>query len=267
LKSGCFGGVNIKQQKLVENEEKIKFWIHKIEEKSVGVIHDKKILGSRSPRAKIIRNVGSGDKILFFTTLFVGRVRKISFVGYGLVDTTFDADKNYLGYDGSRRKIKLKGLKFLMEPVPQNSLSDELDFIKNKRRSSDYFSSEFREIFESDFKKVIDKRRASVEIPDYFGVISFTTDEFLLDSIRGLFDLLRVIEDSKLIEIKEFVKLLHKMVGYYDISKSFLDVERFYSENVWKLNFEHSPSRDPDKFVVLYDSRGNPHSFGYIRLR
>ena len=107
---------------------------------------------------------------------------------------------------------------------------------------------------------------SSKAFPGYFEKLSFTMDEFLNSSINGLYELVKNTEESNQIEIKEFVKLLHKFVNSYGISKSYEDILQYYSQNIWKLGLKHSPSRNPDKLVKLYGPRGNSHRFGYIKL-
>lgn len=67
-------------------------------------------------------------------------------------------------------------------------------------------------------------------------------------------------------EIKVFIKLLKKLLLEYDIVKSYDEVEEFYAKNVWKLGFKHNPSRDPDKFVDLFNRLGKKRRFSYISL-
>lgn len=250
----------------MEAEESSKYWICRIDEKYLGNISKNKILGAKSPRAKTIRSVKSSDKILFFMPLLVGKTRLLSFIGYGLVENSFDDDNSLLGFDKSKRKIKLKGIKYFTQPLPAKNVASDLKFIKNKKNSSGYFKSEFREISEEDFNFIIKRMNSSKTFPGYFEKMSFTMDEFLTNSIKGLYELIKNTEKSNQIEIKRFIKLLHKLVNSYGISKSYEDIEEYYAENIWKLGFEHSPSRNPDNLVKLYGPRGNSHRFGYIKL-
>lgn len=255
------------QQKLTGGERNTKYWIHKLDEKHLEAVHKKNILGSRSKRSKTIKNIESKDKILLCTSHRIKQRPSLSFVGYGVVENFFDENKQYLGFDKSQRKIKLRGIKYFKEPVPIKDIVDNLKFIKNKKKISDFLKSEYREISEEDFNVVVEKRRTTLNFPIYFERISYTTEEFLLNSIKGVFNVIKMTGNSDQIEIKVFLKYLHKMVNSYGISKSYEDTERFYSENAWKLKFEHTPSRDPDKFITLYDPGGSPHTFGYIRLK
>jgi len=250
----------------MKSKKSPKYWICRIDEKYLVNINRKKILGAKSPRAKTIKSINANDKILFFTPLSIGKTKLRSFIGYGLVENSFDNNKCFLGFDKSKRKIKLKGIKYFTEPIPTKKVADNLKFIKNKKKYSDYFNSEFREISEEDFDYIIKRMNSSKAFPGYFEKMSFTMDEFLTNSIKGLYVLIKNTETSNQIEIKRFIKLLHKLINSYGISKSYENIEEYYVQNIWKLGFEHSPSRNPDNLVKLYDPRGNPHTFGYIKL-
>ena len=260
----------IMQQKLTDCERDTKYWIYRIDdEKRLELVHKKKILGSISERTKAIKNIGSEDRILLCTSLSSKYKQRpsLSFVGYGVVEQIFDENKRYLGFDKSPRKIKLRGIKYFKEPVAIKDVADNLEFIKNKKKISNYLKSEYREISGEEFNVVVEKRRTALDFPIYFERMSFATEEFLLNSIMGLFNVIKMMGDSDQIEVKVFLKYLHKMVNSYGISKSSEYIERFYSENAWKLGFEHIKSKDVDKLVTLYDHRGNSISFAYIKLR
>ena len=91
-------------------------------------------------------------------------------------------------------------------------------------------------------------------------------DDFLLNAIKGLYAVIKKTEKRNQFEIKMFIKLLKKFLQEYDISKSNDEIEEFYAKNVWKLGFKHNPSRDPDKFVFLYNRLGKKRNFSYISL-
>lgn len=228
----------------------------------------KKVLGSKSPKALTIKSINTQDKILFFTSLQIEKTMLISFFGYGMVENSFDLEKSLLGFDNSKRKIKLKGIKYFRNPVPVKNIIDNLNFIKHKKRSSDYFRSEFREISQQDFNFIINNTSTTKTFPDYFysKKLMFTEEDFLIKSIRGLHEISKNTEKSNQIEIKKFVKLLYKLTSSYGISKSYEEIENYYAENIWKLGFEHAPSRNPENLVKLYGPKGNSQNFGYIKL-
>ena len=87
----------------------------------------------------------------------------------------------------------------------------------------------------------------SKKYPSEYEELTFTYDEFILDSMRGLYKVIREIETKNQLEIKMFLRLLRKFLTEQGISKDLEELEEFYSKNAWKLNFKHNRSRDPDK--------------------
>lgn len=196
----------------------------------------------------------------------MGNSRKIAFVGFGVVNNIFDSENSILEYDKCTRKIELALVKYFRTPILPSEI-EKLEFIKNKKKLSGYFKSEYREISEDDFKRVFRKSASTEEFPAYFETISFNYDEFLLNSISGLHDILKDNYNLNQIEIKEFIKILHSLVTKQGILKSLADINDFYRHNVWKVGLVHTTSRDPKKFVQLFDSRGNDSQLAYIKLR
>ena len=183
-----------------------------------------------------------------------------------MVDEVYQDNETLYDHYCSPKKLKLKGIKYFTEPVVALDIAEDLDFIKNKKKPSNYLSSEYREIDEKDFKKIIRKTSLTKEYPAYFESVSFSLEDFLLSSINGLYMVIKRTEKRNQFEIKKFLKLLHKLLKEYGVSKSYDEVEEFYAKNVWKLGLKHNPSRDPDKFVVLYNRSGKKNNFGYISL-
>lgn len=256
------GGFHIKQQTLLHAGESSKYWICRIDEECLSRLDEQKILSIANTESNAIKSVKAEDKILFFTPF----QKSISFIGYGPVEEISDDPEYLLRSLKSKRKIKLKGIKYFTEPIPVKDIACNLKFVKNKENLPYPFKSEFNEIDEEDFNYITRRMNSSKSFPVYFEKVSFTMDEFLAGSIKGLYELVKSTEESNQIEIKEFIRLLHKFVNSYGISKSYDDILEYYSQNVWKLRFEHSPSRNPDKLVKLYGPRGNSHRFGYIKL-
>ena len=183
-----------------------------------------------------------------------------------MVDDIYQDNETLYDHYCSPKKLKLKGIKYFTEPVVALDIADELVFIKNKKKPSNYLSSEYKEITEQDFKKIIRKTSLTKEYPAYFESVSFSLEDFLLSSINGLYNVIKKTEKRNQFEIKTFLKLLQKFLKEYDVTKSYDEVEEFYARNVWKLGFKHNPSRDPDKFVVLYNRFGKKNNFSYISL-
>lgn len=259
------GVMNIKKQEtLMDNPSK--YWIHRIEEDCIDLINENKIIGSKSQGARTIKDIRSRDKIMFFAPIVSGKLTKISFIGYGVVEKVFNSNEELMGFDKSPRKIKLAGIKYFTSPVIAAEM-DNLDFVENRKKLSNYFKSEYKQISKSDFKKIFRKSPSNKELPTYFENLSFNNDEFILNSITALFQILQNTYNYNQIEIKSFIQYLHDFLGYYGVSKSLNYLKNFYAYNVWKLNIEHSTSRDPKKFFVLYDSWGRSNELSYVKLR
>ncbi len=91
-------------------------------------------------------------------------------------------------------------------------------------------------------------------------------DDFLLNAINGLYSIIKMTENRNQFEIKIFLKLLKKFLQNMIYLRVYDEIEEFYAKNVWKLGFKHNPSRDPDKFVYLYNRSGRKNNFSYISL-
>ena len=253
------------QQRVTETEGDFAYYIHRIEEEDIGSIHKRKILGSKSKGARTIKQIKDGDKILFCVSFGIKQRATLSFVGYGTVKDVFDEEKQRSG--GSPRKIRIREMRYFKEPLPVKNVANDLEFIKRKDKAANYLKSIYKKISAEDFKAVVKGRKATSSYPDHLEKRIYTTEEVLMDSVYGLFDLLKITMKSDMIEIKSFIKYLHKLVNAYGLSKSYDEVEKFYSENAWRFKFEHVKSKDVDKLVTLYDNHGNSISFAYIKLR
>ena len=93
-----------------------------------------------------------------------------------------------------------------------------------------------------------------------------TFKEFMLSTIRAVYNFVKNVEKRKLIEIKAFLNLLKKFLDEYNIKKIIAEIQEFYSRHAIELGFKHVPSRDPDKFVPLYFANGETKNFAYINL-
>ena len=86
-----------------------------------------------------------------------------------------------------QRKLKLKGIKYFTKPIVAKDIASELTFIENNENSAKYFKSEYKEILEDDFKNILRKTSLTKEYPAYFEKMSYNLDDFLLNSIKGLY--------------------------------------------------------------------------------
>ena len=117
----------------------------------IGQLNNEKQLGSKSKRSHSIHKIHENDRILIFTK----RNNNLEFIAYTKVDKTYQDSKELYDYYISRKKLKLKGMKYFIEPLQTLDIGKELDFVKNKNAISGSFTSEYREIDKKDFLRII----------------------------------------------------------------------------------------------------------------
>ena len=156
----------------------------------------------------------------------------------------------------NQRKLKLKGVKYFSTPIVTRNLAEKLEFIENVNLSAKYFKAEYREISRGDFQTIFNNGSLTKDFPAYFETVSFTLDEFLINSISFLYSLLQKYEKRNQIEIKIFLKLLKKSLQSYGMSKSYEEIEDFYAKNAWKLGFHNHILPGIRINVELYNRNG-----------
>ena len=225
-------------------------------------INEQKCIAAQKKRSTSIGKIHAGDRILLVTK----RSNLIEFFGYTQVDEVYQDQKDLYDYYFSKRKLKLKGIKYFSKPVSTIEVMDKLDFIENKKKSSNYFRSEFREISKEDFTYIYKQNTLIKSLPSYLEEVKMSFKEFMLSTIRAVYNFVKNVEKRKLIEIKKFLNLLKKFLDEYNINKSMAEIQEFYGRHAIELGFKHVPSRDPDKFIPLYFENGEKKNFAYINL-
>lgn len=243
-----------------------KFWIHRFNKDYLKNLDGSKSLGAEKKRSNILNNISPNDKIIIFSTLGDYNQKSISFIAYTMVNNIYKNSEPLYDYYFSPKKLNLKGIKYFAEPVAARDIAEELDFVEEPKKSASYFKSEYKEISEKDFKNILRKTSLTKEYPAYFENISFSMDDFILNTIKSLFAVIKSTETRNQFEIKTFLKLLKKCLQEYGLYKNNEEIQEFYARNVWKVGFKHNPSRDPDKFVFLYSRSGKKRNFSYISL-
>lgn len=243
-----------------------KYWLHKFDKDLLRQLDNTKILGAEKKQSRLIKLIEPNDKIILFSTLEIDKHPTICFIAYTMVEKTFDEDNNLYNKFESIKKLKLKGIKYFSEPIVAKDLVADLTFIKNSKKPSNSLSSDYRQIIEEDFNKILIKANLSKKYPYNYDEISFNLDEFILNSMKGLHRVIKETYPKNQLEIKSFLKLLRKFLSGQGISKDLEELEEFYSYNAWKLNFKHNRSRDPDLSVAIYNRSGNKRIFSYISL-
>ena len=183
------------------------------------------------------------------------------------VENILRDDNKIYDYYNNKTKLKIKRIKYFLEPIIIDDFYEEISFIKNKENYRHYFVKEYKKISENDFKRIKVKSSVTGMFPVYFEEYSVNMKEFILNTIKSLYYLLKVQENQSQIEINRFISLLEVSLKGFKIYMDFEDLKRFYSRYAHELGFKHIPSRDPNKFVVLLTPSGEKKNFAYINLK
>lgn len=197
--------------------------------------------------------------------LITKRNNFIEFFGYTKVDEIILNEDILYDYYESRKKLQLKGIKYFAQPISTKDISKDLNFVKDVKKSANYFKSEYKQISQEDFVTIRRKAKLIDTFPSYLEEISMTFKEFMISTIFAVFNMVKHYHKG-LIEINKFLKILKKFLDEYGLKKSFEDIKEFYSRHAVELGFKHVPSRNPDLFVPLYTSTGKQMNFSYISL-
>ncbi|WP_157078647.1 EVE domain-containing protein [Methanobrevibacter filiformis] len=250
------------------NNIKNKFWIHRVNYEHLREINDNRILGAKKEKSLIMYKINPGDRLILYSTISTKNVRnRICFFAYTMVKEKICNGEILYDTLYSEKKLQLKGIKYFSEPIMISDIASDLDFIKDPDSIHNSLVSEYKQVSEEDFKKILNKTSLSKEYPSYLEEISFPLNDFLLNAINSLFLTIKSTTEIKQMEIKTFIMHFKHMLEEFDIFKTYDEVEDFYTKNVWKLGFKHNPSRNPDKFLVLYGKSGKKMRFSYISFK
>jgi len=251
----------ISKKDLIEKDNSFNnnYWIYKIDFDKLKNIKESKILNKTNSNKSFIKKFSSEDKIILFSTIKFNKVKKICFLAYTMVDEIESENETFI--------MKVKGIKYFNEPIPTINLKNKLSFTKNLKKSSNAYTNNYKKISGNDFNLILSNISLTKEFPSYYdNNIIFTTEDFILKTIKSLFFTIKSTTNLKQIEISNFLKLLNKVLIYYNINKSFEEIQEFYARNIWKLNLKHYSSRDSKKFVTLYTKSGKKEDYCYISL-
>ena len=253
----------VDDNKLKKVDNTHKYWFHRIDDLSIiPQINEEKCIGSTKKQSKSIKDIHAGDRIF----LIAKRNSRIEFFGYTQVDKTYSCDEPLYDYYISRKRLKLKGIKYFSKPISTKDMSENLDVIVDKKKSANFFRSEYREIPKEDFVIIRKKANLVNYLPSYLEEYSKPLKDFMLNTIKIVYHMVSHYENRKQMEIKQFLRILKKFFDAYEINKSMDDIQEFYGRHAIELGFRHVPSRNPDKFVPLYLANGETSNFSYIIL-
>ena len=166
----------------------------------------------------------------------------------------------------SKKKLLLKGIKYFSKPISTKEMAMDLDCIKDKKKSSNFFRSEYREIPIEDYVRIRRKAKLVNYLPSYLEEVSMPLKEFMLATIKSVYKMVAQYENRNQILIREFLGILKRVLDEYGIKKSMAEIQEFYARNAIELGFKHLPSRDPDNFIPLYLANGDKKNFAYVKL-
>ena len=254
---------NSPTMQLIDNENK--YWIHKVENKSlITEIDENKILGSKylSSNKSKFKKINKDDEILLFTNFN----NNIIFYGYTKVEKLLKNNENIYEHYTNKTKLKIKRIKYFLEPILIEDFYESVSFVKNKEHYRRYFVEEYKKISKDDFKLIINQSNSTGMYPVYFDDYTKNMKNFILDACKSLFNILKDQGNIKQIEINEFISLLALSLKGFGINKEYEYLKRFYTRYAHELNFKHLPSRDSKKFVKLLTHSGEIRNFAYISL-
>lgn len=250
------------QTLLKESDKSNKFWIHRVDLDVIKKIDESKMIGSQNRKSVVINKIRPDDRILIVTKIN----NSLEFIAYTQVNELSQDSKKLHDYYSSRRKLNLKGIKYLAKPMSINDFAQDFEFVVDKNNASRYFKIEYREISKSEFTYVYKKSILTKIYPPYLEKIDMTLKEFMINTIQTVFNFMKQYDKRSQIEIKSFLKILKTFLDGQGIHKNMNEIQEFYSVNAIELGFRHIPSRDLDKFVPLYLSNGEKKNFAYISL-
>jgi len=248
------GGFIIKNNTLLNKcSDKTNFWIFNIHPDYLfNVLSDNK-LASLKKRSININKVKLNDIIIISSKLG----NSYSIIGLTMVDEIYTDNRKLFGYYESIRKLKLKSIKYFKETVNFND-------IKKKLSINTLSSKEIIKISRSDMESILDSDILVAQKPWSLSELTIDYDTFLINAIKTTYELLDMDKHLKQMDIIEFIKIVEVVLNNFDVKISIKEIQKYYSKNVWKLNYRHVPSRDPDKNILLYDSQGKSRNYGYI---
>lgn len=232
------------------------FWIINISQDYIEPVIEKKIFGAITKNSRNINKFKSKD-ILLLSTKFDNQY---IILGVSMVDEIIINSKKLFNHFLSEKKVKIKSVKYFENPIIVNDIKEDVN-VKNLSKK------EFLQITKDEIIFVLKKEKLQNEKPLLLSKPQFNLDEFYLNSIKATYHFMIKDKSEKQLDIDDFILSWQELLNIFGVKKSIDKLKNYYSHNVWKLNFKHVPSRDPDKNILLFDGNGKSKNFGYIILK
>lgn len=229
-----------------------RFFIQHIDFKDLNLLAEKMYLNEVENKSEEIKQVKPDDYILLFTTINDNHYFfAIGKVAYNLFNS-FDNFK----YFKPENTIKFRTVNYSSNICN----ACELDFI-GFDSDNQYF-----EISKQDAENICEDIDFSNSFPTYFNKYDFgDVRKFIVDTGKKLFDLIKDAYDVEIFPIKEFLKLLCKLLNCYDFNISYDELERFFSKYALKFGFRLTSTRERDLIVEL-NIQGRKKEVTYIMM-
>jgi len=257
-----------------------RYWMHRLPPEAIRAVAMRKLIGSRSSRARKVKELSRGDAVLLVTTLLVPRDdnlpprKRIAFVAAAQIEESSETPHSEVGYDKHRKKLKLRDFKAFAKPCfLENVATLGVEFLAGKQKLSDAMDFEYRQISEDDFHRIVASQTLVDGLPDYTGQTATQRRlKFSNQQLIKMFKLHRELLRTALpgrseIEIKLFLEALAGLLEGAGIGGDYEAVYAEYRRLAHKMGFRHSPSRDPALQVELLDETGKSYQFAYVSLR
>jgi len=230
-----------------------KFWIFNIPSDYLSRVLSNDKLATVKKKSININKINANDMVIIASKIN----NSYSIIALTIFNSLYEDDEKLFGYYESTRKIKLKSFKYFKNLLLFNDLKNQLSLNTLSKK-------EIVEITKNDFEVIINSTQISNEKPLYLSDITINYENFLINYIETTYNLLKMNKQLKQMEIKEFIKLIENNIKLFNLKISKTDIEKFYSRNIWKLNYKHVPSRDSKENILLYDATGKSKNYRYI---
>lgn len=229
-----------------------RLFIQHIDFNGLNLLERKMYINEVENKSEEIKQVKPNDYVLLFTTINDNRYFfAIGKVAYNLFNS-FDNFK----YFKPQNTIKFRTINYSSNICN----TSELDFIEFNP-DNQYF-----EISKKDTEKICKDIDFSNSFPTYFNKYDFgDVRKFIVDTGKKLFDLIKDAYDIEIFPIKEFLKLLCKLLNCYDFNISYDETERFFSKYALKFGFRLTSTRERDLIVEL-NIQGRKKEVTYIMM-
>lgn len=272
-----------------EPESGRKYYIHKTNAFNFKREHEMSCVGSESAKARNIRDIEKGDKILFLMPINSRSeetglpCKKLMFVAAAAAGDRFASEKPIIGYDLCETKLKIEELEFFEFPVSGEvflKASPDGHSTAKAGTISDVVKTEYKRIENSEFDSVLDTVKRQAGVPEYLKEIfdscqpepgsrvskKYKVKEMIamVNCAISVYSMIRNEEEkARITDVLEFISAVFDAAG---VNKSLDELKEIYSKIGRYVDFEHIHTRDAGKGVKVLDGFGNISRFGYIKF-